>query len=301
MSRDQVSQMEANFGLFFGMAVQLYQATLVSDDTPFDRYVEGDSQALNTQQLRGLAIFRGPSQCVHCHAGAEFTSASVANLKEEGRLDQRPGKDREIFRYDNGFFNTGVRPTAEDAGVGGVDPFGNSLSEVRINQAGKSALLGSGFDSSTELAVDAGALLAVDGAFKTPGLRNVEFTGPYFHNGGKATLMQVVDFYNRGGDFSAENAPVPDPTIKPLGLTEQDKEDLVAFLLSLSDDRVRYQKAPFDHPAICVPYGHEGDSASVKTDESGAAIDAMLCMPEVGADGATKPIRTFLGLDPMGR
>lgn len=301
MSRNQVSQMEANFGLFFGMAVQLYQATLVSDDTPFDRYVEGDSQALNTQQLRGLAIFRGPSQCVHCHAGAEFTSASVANLKEEGRLDQRPGKDQEIFRYDNGFFNTGVRPTAEDAGVGGVDPFGNSLSEVRINQAGKSALLGSGFDSSTELAVAAGALLAVDGAFKTPGLRNVEFTGPYFHNGGKATLMQVVDFYNRGGDFSAENAPVPDPTIKPLGLTEQDKEDLVAFLLSLSDDRVRYQKAPFDHPAICVPYGHEGDSASVKTDESGAAIDAMLCMPEVGADGATKPIRTFLGLDPMGR
>jgi len=45
--------------------------------------------------------------------------------------------------------------------------------------------------------------VAVDGAFKTPGLRNVELTAPYFHNGGQLTLEQVVDFYNRGGDFAA--------------------------------------------------------------------------------------------------
>jgi cytochrome c peroxidase len=279
----------------------MYQATLVSDDTPFDRFVDGDASALDAQQRRGLAIFRGPAQCVHCHAGAEFTSASAGNLEKEGRLDHRLGKNKETFRYDNGFFNTGVRPTNEDPGVGGADPFGHPLSETRINQLGKNELLGAGFDIAKEIAVEAGALMAIDGAFKTPGLRNVEFTGPYFHNGGKSTLMQVVDFYNRGGDFAKENQPVPDPTIKPLGLTQQDKEDLVAFLLALSDDRVRFRKAPFDHPSICIPEGHEGDDNRVTTDQSGNAIDAITCLPEVGRGGAQNPLTTFLDLDPFER
>jgi cytochrome c peroxidase len=292
---DQVDPVEANFALFFGIALQLYQSTLVADDTPFDRYAEGQAGALNAQQLRGLAIFRGQGQCVHCHAGAELTSASFSNVNEEGRLDQRFGDNRAIFRYDNGFFNTGVRPTADDPGVGGVDPFGNPLSETRMAQRGKTALLGSGFH---EAAIDPAALTAVDGAFKTPGLRNVEFTGPYFHNGGQATLMQVVDFYNRGGDFADKNRPIPDPTIHPLGLTEAQKKDLVTFLLALSDDRVRYQRAPFDHPSICIPHGQVGDEKSVSKDSAGNAIDVMVCLPAVGASGVKTPLATFLNLDP---
>jgi cytochrome c peroxidase len=149
---EQISQMEANFTMFFGMAIQLYQATLVSDDTPFDRYVEGDANALNAKQLRGLAIFRGPTaQCVHCHAGAEFTSASTSNVKEEGRLDHRLGANGTTFRYDNGFFNTGVRPTKEDIGVGGTDPYGYPLSETRLSQSGKYHMLGDDFDDIKEL------------------------------------------------------------------------------------------------------------------------------------------------------
>jgi cytochrome c peroxidase len=292
---DQVGPIEANFPLFFGVALQLYQSTLVADDTPFDRYAEGQAGALNAQQLRGLAIFRGQGQCVHCHAGAELTSASFSNVNAEGRLDQRFGDNRTIFRYDNGFFNTGVRPTADDPGVGGVDPFGYPFSETRMAQRGKTALLGSGFH---EAAIDPAALTAVDGAFKTPGLRNVEFTGPYFHNGGQATLMQVVDFYNRGGDFANKNRPIPDPTIHPLGLTEAQKKDLVAFLLALSDDRVRYQRAPFDHPSICIPHGQVGDEKSVAKDTSGNAIDIMFCLPAVGASGVETPLSTFLNLDP---
>ncbi|MDB5841502.1 MAG: hypothetical protein JWQ23_3454 [Herminiimonas sp.] len=301
MMRFAPTQLEANFALFFGVAVNLYQSTLISSDTPFDRFVEGDMTALNEQQLRGLAIFRGPAQCVHCHKGAEFTSASFSNLAEEGRLDSRPGDNQTIFRYDNGFFNTGVRPTMDDGGVGGKDPFDNSLSEVRLAQAGKSGLLGNSFDMSKEDPLDAMTLTAVDGAFKTPGLRNVEFTGPYFHNGGKATLMQVMDFYSRGGDFAVENHPVPDPTIRPLGFSQMEKEDLVAFLLSLSDDRVRYRRAPFDHPSICVPDGHEGDHYSVKRDMSGNAADEMKCMEEVGRMGAKMALRSFLDLDPFAR
>ena len=76
--------------------------------------------------------------------------------------------------------------------------------------------------------------------FKTPQLRNVELTGPYFHNGKYATLRQVVDFYDRGGD-------VPNHSIEPLGLTEPEKNALVDFLIALTDERVRFQRAPFDH------------------------------------------------------
>ena len=299
-NNDQVTQMQANFSLFFGLAIQLYNTTLVSDDTPFDRFAAGNRNALTAQQQRGMAIFRGPTaQCIHCHSGPEFTSASFSNVTAEGRLDQRAGANNTVFRYDNGFFNTGVRPTADDPGVAGVDPFNNSLSETRLAQLGKTTLLGADFNAVTEVPVAPDALTAINGAFKTPGLRNVEFTGPYFHNGGQATLMQVVDFYNRGGDFTVQNQPVPDPTIKPLGLTEPQKRDLVAFLLALSDERVRFERAPFDHPSICVPNGHAGDQNRLQLDRSGRAIDIMMCLPEVGAGGATVGLKPFLGLDPF--
>jgi cytochrome c peroxidase len=120
-SNNQFTQIEANFALFFGLAVQLYQSTLVSDNTPFDCFAEHDKGALNQQEIRGLALFRGKAECVHCHSGAEFTAASFTSILDEGRLDSRDGANGTIFRYDNGFFNTGVRPTAEDIGVGGID------------------------------------------------------------------------------------------------------------------------------------------------------------------------------------
>jgi cytochrome c peroxidase len=295
------SQTEANFSLFFGVAVQIYISTLVSDDTPFDRYAAGNRSALTRQQVRGLTLFRGKAQCIHCHAGAELTAASVRNVLEEGRLDSRAGVGGQTFRYDNGFFNTGVRPTADDPGVGACDPFGFPLAETRISQIGRTDLLGAGFDPKKEVPVPPGAPLAVDGAFKTPGLRNVEFTGPYFHNGGKSTLMQVIDFYNIGGDFGRDNQPITDPAVRPLGLSQSEKEDLVAFLLSLSDDRVRFRRAPFDHPSICTPHGHETGNGRILTDSSGAAIDRRQCFAAIGADGVRSKLDTFLSLDPFSR
>src|SRR5262249_17163876 len=108
---------------------------------------------------------------------------------------------------------------------------------------------------------------AVDGAFKVPSLRNVELTGPYFHNGGQATLEDVVRFYNRGGDRRGVagggnttgfgvNPSNLDVDIEPLGLTSGQQDDLVAFLRSLTDDRVRWEQAPFDHPQLAVMEGH---------------------------------------------
>lgn len=296
------THMEANFALFFGLAVQLYQATLVADDSPFDRYMEGRTDALDARQKRGLEIFTtSTGNCFLCHAGPALTSASFANVMSNGRIGSRISADGTEFRFDTGFFNIGVRPTGEDPGIGGTDPFGNPLSETRMSQIGKAHLLGQGFDPQREGSIAADANVLVDGAFKVPGLRNVEFTGPYFHNGGKATLMQVVDFYNRGGDFVRENGPRNLPPIQPLGLSQEQKEDLVAFLLALSDDRVRYARAPFDHPSLCVTNGHEGDHLQVRVDRSGKAIDRMHCIDAVGASGSRAPAGHFLGLSPFQR
>ena len=88
--------------------------------------------------------------------------------------------------------------------------------------------------------------------FKTPTLRNTELSGPYFHNGGALTLRQVVDMYNAGGNFPGSNS---DSQIRPLGLTETEKTALVAFLITLTDNRVRCEQAPFDHPSINIPLG----------------------------------------------
>ncbi|MBP0619522.1 cytochrome-c peroxidase [Cupriavidus consociatus] len=298
----EVSQMEANFALFFGLAVHLYESTLIANDTPVDRYLEGQTTALNEQQLRGARVFTGAGRCGFCHSGPEFTAASFSSVTRQ-RLRRMPMGDGLEAVYDNGFYNIGVQPTTEDLGVGGTDPFGNPLSETRMAQQGKTHLLGNGFDTAKETAVDPTQRVAVDGAFKAPGLRNLEFTGPYFHNGGKSTLLQVVDFYNRGGDFADVNRANLDRGIAPLGLTEQQKLDLVAFLLALGDDRVRYRKAPFDHPSLCFPQGHKvnGTGGLEQDGTTGNGVDKTECIGAVGAGGASSGLKPFLNLDPFQR
>lgn len=142
-----------------------------------------------------------------------------------------------------------------------------------------------GVCSLTEKLTDEFKRAAVDGAFKTPGLRNSLLTGPYFHNGGMATLRQVVQFYNRGGNFCSFNLKDLDPNIKPLGLTDQQEEELVAFLASLTDPRVVYRQAPFDHPELRVPI-------------NGANTRGIGRIGAVGKRGSHHPLRTFLNLDP---
>ncbi|MDQ2746305.1 MAG: FG-GAP-like repeat-containing protein [Acidobacteriota bacterium] len=115
---------------------------------------------------------------------------------------------------DHTFRNIGVRPASEDLGRGAVT--GNSQD---------------------------------DGAFKTPTLRNVELHAPYMHNGRFATLEEVVEFYNRGGDFDAPN--IDHGVIRPLFLSDEQKADLVAFMKRpLTDSRVANELPPFDHPTL---------------------------------------------------
>ncbi|TMB37144.1 MAG: cytochrome C peroxidase [Deltaproteobacteria bacterium] len=284
LASNQYTQMEANFSLFFGLAVQMYEDTLISDDSPFDRFQEGDTSALSRSAQEGLNLFLTPADpafaggsCFNCHFGPEFSKATVSNVGRvnftgdlpEQIIERMDMNDGHGATYDSGFYNIGVRPTEEDLGRGGADPFGYPLSFTA-----RALMLQNGtklpFPNPANICGDGKTQpcpmnrVAIDGTFKTPSLRNVELTGPYFHNGGQATLMQVVDFYTRGGDFHEHNIANLDSDIDRIdGMNEVGKQHIVDFLLSLTDERVRWEKAPFDHPELLVPNGSPGDSASV--------------------------------------
>src|SRR4030095_13137583 len=247
--------------MFFGLAVQAYEAILVTDRTPFDLFREGNKNALSKQQQQGLDVFLNKGKCIVCHSGAEFTAAAVSQVFARGLTEAQLLRSGNPKIHDTGFFNTGIRPN-EDLGLG--DP---------------SFVPGLAFEPPQE------------GYFKTPGIRNIEFTGPYFHNGGHATLTDIVEFYDRGGDF--ENSEI-DSNITELELTEEEEDALQAFLLAPRDDRVKYEKAPFDHPQICVPNGSPGNQYQIlQYEENGTGKDVLLEVSAIGAAGTYHPLQTF--------
>jgi cytochrome c peroxidase len=302
---DEFTQMEVNFSLFFGLAIQLYQSTLISDDTPFDRFLRGSLGALNQDELNGMGIFLGQGRCNACHVGSALTAASIQEaFGLDPGLEPAVGVEFVEFMnmaqgaafYDNGFYNIGVRPTLEEIGRGGTAPFNNPLtgsdyplSFARLGFLKLEGLLPApvaGFVRNNPGApADANppGRTANDGALKTPNLRNVELTGPYFHNGSIATLEQVVDFYSRGGNFPDLNIFNLDPFIVELALSGEQKRALVAFLKALTDERVRNESAPFDHPEIFVPHGLAADGS-----------EEFIRLPQVGAGG-----RSELGFPPL--
>ena len=290
--KQRFSQMEANFSLFFGLSVQLYESLLISDDTPYDRHVEGNTSALTAQQKQGLDIFFNKGKCANCHKGAEFTGASVQHVGRQ-RLERMLMGDGRPAVYDNGFYNIAVRPTREDLGLGGFDPFGFPLAESKLLKLVGPSWYEDLVGTPPNLPLSSTERVVGDGAFKTPGLRNIEMTAPYFHNGGQRTLAEVVDFYNRGGDFASTNIADLDADIQPLGLSTSEKAALVAFMRSLTDERVRNRRAPFDHPQLFITNGHPGDPRSVTDNGLGQARDAFLELPATGRNGAN-PFPNFL-------
>ncbi len=318
------TQMESNFAMIWGIAIMMYEATLISDEAPIDKFLgwpgqAGDLKALSVQEQRGLGIFRDKGACASCHKGAEFTSAATGLQpnRDTNLTEQMFVGLGQIGLYDNGYYNIGVRPSQEDVGVGDIDPWGNSLSFTRQflgMVSGKPApdafqvrpCLFSILSDARECWTAPSPELTrtgVDGAFKTPTLRNVSLTKPYFHNGSRISLEQVVEFYNRGGDrrgpdgndssgFSGPNASGggtsnAHPSIRSLGLTEQEQKDLVAFLRNgLTDRRVACQQAPFDHPALRLTNGHAGDHIKIEQNgATGEGRDDYLDLPEVGSNG----------------
>jgi cytochrome c peroxidase len=122
----------------------LYESTLISDESPFDHFmgcpepqcspaIPPDFTALDSQQFFGLLVFSTDGQCSGCHSGPQFSGATrhVNDPEEQALLERMVMNDGGAALYDHGFYNIGVRPTAEDPGVGATDPFSNTLSLAR--------------------------------------------------------------------------------------------------------------------------------------------------------------------------
>ena len=185
------------------MAIAAFERTLVQTDTPLDNYLRGDSSALTEQQLRGKDLFENKANCIACHNDAlasdeKYYNIGVPALKrwETDALAQITFR---FEQYAKGSTEKMYRTIKSDAG----------LYYRTKNKWDK-------------------------GKFRTPSLRYTKYTAPFMHNGTLATLADVVDFYNRGG-FDAEGRTTDFPDnkselIKPLGLTDAEKDDLLAFL-----------------------------------------------------------------------
>jgi len=247
------TQMEANFSLFWGLSVMLYEATLVSDQSPFDNYLAGNATAMTAQQIKGFGIFQ--SKCGMCHAGSELSDATVSNALANGLIEKGATSTGAAIS-DIGYINLGLRPTVEDIGRGGIggafNPFASFAQEAIAQANGTLPFLA---PQAIFGGITANTPLAVNGSFKTPVLRNVALTAPYFHNGSVLTLAELVDFYARGGNFA--NAEQAKDMNAPVGLNAADRADLVEFLQNaLTDPRVDAETAPFDHPQLFIPSGN---------------------------------------------
>jgi len=196
-----------------GMAIASYERTLVSGNSPFDRWFFGkDEAALDDAAKQGFRLFIGKAGCSGCHTIQ---------------------KKFALFT-DDAFHNTGL---GWQASVGG-DPSevqvqlapGLKVSVPRnvINSVGEPPPSDLGRYEVTQVPADRWR-------YKTPILRNIALTAPYMHNGAFGTLKEVVEFYNRGGVPN----PLLDPLIRPLELTDSEIRHIVAFLESLTGDNVK--------------------------------------------------------------
>lgn len=180
-------------------AIAAFERTIVSDPekVPFDRFMNSDGDAIGEDARRGLELFRGKAGCISCHNGPLLS-------------DQR-------------FYRLGVpRPP-----VFADDPLQQITVRWEIYQKGVP-------EEAYRTAEDDLGLYFVTkrppdkGKYRTPSLREIVWTGPYMHNGVFATLEDVIDFYDAGGGAGS--------ALVPLGLTETEKADLLAFLATLSMD-----------------------------------------------------------------
>lgn len=170
-------------------AIASFERTVISDDSPFDRWVKGNKQAMTPRQVEGFALFLNPDKgnCATCHSPPNFT--------------------------DNGFYNLGLESYLQE------NPDMGRFEHLPLK--------------------------SMRGAFKTPTLRNIGETAPYFHDGSAATLADVLEHYRKGG---VEN-PDLSPDMRPLELTDAEMDKLEDFLLALTgpvraynDDRSRSRK-----------------------------------------------------------
>ncbi len=189
-------------------AIASYERTQLAFDSPFDHYISGDKNAIDASATRGWIVFNTRGRCNKCHA-----------LTEDNR-DTTNFTDNDFHNIGIGIIRHNVAALARQAGQlinsGDSGAIDNAAIQTDMSALGRFLI------SKKEADI---------AAFKTPNLRNVLVTGPYFHDGSQETLWDVMDHYNKGDGL---HNPYLDQDIQPLALTEKDIDDVVAFLASLT-------------------------------------------------------------------
>ncbi|MEZ8311959.1 cytochrome-c peroxidase [Vibrio splendidus] len=192
-------------------AIAAFERTMIQRDTPIDNYLLGDKTALSESQLKGKVLFEGKANCIACHNGA--------------------------LASDQKFYNIGVPPS----------PWWNDDGLAQITFRFELYSKGVTEEMYRTTKADPGAYFRAKrkemlGKFRTPSLRYTKYTAPYMHNGTIPTLEAVIEFYDRGGvadDGRTTGYPqTKSALIQPLGLTEQDKKNLLSFIEAFSGEQI---------------------------------------------------------------
>ena len=189
-------------------AIASYERTQVSFDSPFDHFIAGDGNAIDASAKRGWELFNTRGRCNKCHA-----------LSEDKR-DVTYFTDNDFHNIGIGIIRHNVIALARQAEqlINSGDPTAIDRAAIQTDMSALGRFLITKKESDIA-------------SFKTPDLRNVLVTGPYFHDGSQETLWDVMDHYNKGDGLQN---PYLDEDIQPLALTEEEIDDVVAFLASLT-------------------------------------------------------------------
>ena len=187
-------------------AIAAFERTLVQTDTPFDRFMNGESGALSEEAKRGKALFEGKANCIECHNGALFSDQKYYNIglsrSERWLTDAFAQITFRYEQYAKGVTEEMYRTIKDDAGL-----------YYRTKEKSDK------------------------GKFRTPSLRYTVYTAPYMHNGAFFDLREVVEFYNEGGGENEFDTKTK--LLKELNLDDDEIDDLVAFLESLSGPEIK--------------------------------------------------------------
>lgn len=166
---EKAYQKEIDHQVIFN-SIATFERTLISNNSPFDQYQNGNKKALNKAQKRGKKLFFDKLYCTKCHVGNDLTNDMLTN--------------------------NGLYPVYADSG------------RMRLTEKEQDRAI-----------------------FKVPTLRNIALTAPYMHNGSIESLDDVIDHYSSGGKAHPHKHPI----IQPFDISEKEKQDLIAFLHSLTD------------------------------------------------------------------
>jgi cytochrome c peroxidase len=178
----------------------------------FDRFARGDRSAISRDAIEGWALFNGKARCTSCH---QISSSNPIGT-------------------DNRFHNVGVSARHQDFEGLAKQALG-ALAKDSSKEALDQLALQTNLSELGRFVVSRNR--SDIGAFKTSQLRNIGVTGPYMHDGSLTTLWDVMDHYNKGGEAN----PYLDGGIEPLALNEAEISQLVAFMFTLTDDRLKAQ------------------------------------------------------------